>query len=275
MAARVFQRAVRVPVGVAEDLAGALVDRGAGGLPRLRRSWLRGWRGLRGRVSSWWAQSGSLKLSMMVPMKIARDFPELGHGVQGEEDAQEGDQPAVHRAGVSLRLGGVGSSCARLSYTRDGVEAFGAAGSGNGCPHFNREKVRDRAVIRNSPDPDVGAVGSESVETCGSGGDVMDRVLLFGAGASFGAGGNCTLCAAPLGGQLYPVLVRAYPKAWARTSGRCGQSFRRSGFRGWDGVPVAPLLPVRQRAQKCLVTTSRSSKFSQAKLAPTEPSSPA
>lgn len=57
----------------------------------------------------------------------------------------------------------------------------------------------------------------------------METVLLFGAGASFGAGAVLPH-APPLGSQLYPALVRAYPNAWGSLPADAAAVFANQGF---------------------------------------------
>jgi hypothetical protein len=57
----------------------------------------------------------------------------------------------------------------------------------------------------------------------------METVLLFGAGASFGAGGIVPH-APPVGGQLYPALIRAYPKLWEALPADASRVFAVQGF---------------------------------------------
>lgn len=57
----------------------------------------------------------------------------------------------------------------------------------------------------------------------------MSTVLLFGAGASFGAGG-IEPHAPPLGAQLYPALTRVYPSAWGALPADAAQIFIDQGF---------------------------------------------
>jgi hypothetical protein len=54
-------------------------------------------------------------------------------------------------------------------------------------------------------------------------------VILFGAGASFGAGGILPE-APPLGGALFDELVFSYPGSWGQLPGKLSTRFREAGF---------------------------------------------
>lgn len=62
----------------------------------------------------------------------------------------------------------------------------------------------------------------------------MESVWLFGAGASFGSGGIAPH-APPLGSQLYPALVRAYPNAWGALPADAAAVFKSQGFEAGMG----------------------------------------
>ena len=57
----------------------------------------------------------------------------------------------------------------------------------------------------------------------------MDRVVLFGAGASYGAEHVEPYCT-PLGDQLYADLVRRYPRTWGTMPPALASTFSKGGF---------------------------------------------
>jgi hypothetical protein len=79
----------------------------------------------------------------------------------------------------------------------------------------------------------------------------MDRVLLFGAGASFGAGGIVPH-APPLGGHLYPALVQAYPNAWGALPADAAKVFVDQGFEAGMGFLWQHYSQFVSVLQKCL-----------------------
>lgn len=80
---------------------------------------------------------------------------------------------------------------------------------------------------------------------------MFESVVLFGAGASYGAGGIGP-CTPPLGTSLIEALTTVYPKAWGGLGDEVLKIFRNQGFEAgmgwvWENMPHAP-----QRLQKCL-----------------------